>query len=228
MKIVALTGAGISAESGIPTFRGADGLWEGHRIEEVASPDGWMTNREKVLRFYNERRRQILSVQPNAGHMALAKLEEEHEVVIITQNIDDLHERAGSSQVAHLHGEILKSRSSGDERLIYECKSDIHLEDTCERGYPLRPHIVWFGELVPMMEPAAAIVQSADVLLVIGTSMVVYPAASLLHYAPADCPVYVINPEVTPIQHRTNLHFIMEPASTGVSTFIQILAKNGK
>jgi NAD-dependent deacetylase len=228
VKIVVLTGAGMSAESGIPTFRGADGLWEGHRIEEVASPEGWATDREKVLRFYNERRRQILSVQPNAGHKALAQLQDLYDVHIITQNIDDLHERAGSRQVMHLHGEILKSRSSGDDRLIYDCRTDIQLHDTCEKGYPLRPHIVWFGEMVPMMDHAAAVVQTADILVIIGTSMVVYPAASLLYFAPPDCPVYIINPEQTSLQAKPQYHFIMEPASSGVSTFIQKMEQYGK
>jgi len=185
MKIAVLTGAGVSAESGIKTFRDHDGLWEGHDVMEVASPQGWQKNRELVLDFYNQRRRQLHEVQPNAAHEAIASLESHHEVVVITQNVDDLHERAGSSRVVHLHGELLKARSTVDERIVLDWKDDITLEDKCEKGSQLRPHIVWFGEMVPMMEVATKLVGVSDAVLIVGTSMQVYPAASLMQFAPA-------------------------------------------
>ncbi len=194
-KLVVLTGAGISAESGIQTFRGADGLWEGHDVTQVASPEGWRSDRELVLDFYNQRRKNVLEVEPNQGHFILKELEDYFDVNIITQNIDDLHERAGSTMVLHLHGEILKSRSTVDESLVYTMtKSTIEIGDTCEKGSQLRPHIVWFGEAVPMIEPAAELVMQADILVVVGTSMEVYPAAGLTRLAPVDCPVYLIDP----------------------------------
>jgi NAD-dependent deacetylase len=194
-KLVVLTGAGISAESGIQTFRGADGLWEGHDVTQVASPEGWRQDREMVLEFYNQRRKNVLEAKPNRGHYILKELEDHFDVRIITQNIDDLHERAGSSQILHLHGEILKSRSTIDDLLVYTMtKPRIEIGDTCEKGSQLRPHIVWFGEAVPMIEPAAALVMQADILVVVGTSMGVYPAAGLTQVAPATCPIYLIDP----------------------------------
>lgn len=223
MRIVVLTGAGISAESGIPTFRGAGGLWEGHRIEDVASPEGWMRDKQLVLNFYNERRRGILSAQPNAAHLQLAALDAEHEVNIITQNIDDLHERAGSKHILHLHGEILKARSVKNPNLITPITGDIQIGDLAADGAQLRPHIVWFGEQVPMLENAIPIVEQAEILVIIGTSMVVYPAAGLLHYAQPDIPVYVINPEKPEIARRKNIHFIQKNAGEGVSEFIQLV-----
>lgn len=223
MNIVVLTGAGMSAESGIQTFRGAGGLWEGYRVEDVASPEGFARNPEMVLRFYNERRKQVKKAKPNKGHYDLVALEKKHEVTIITQNIDDLHERAGSKKIIHLHGEILKSRSSKNEKLIYDCDEEIQIGDLCELGSQLRPHIVWFGELVPMIEKAAREVAQADVILVIGTSMVVYPAASLIHYAEPDVPVYIINPEIPEMQRKINYYFIQQPATLGIAEVIGIL-----
>lgn len=221
MKIVVLTGAGISAESGIPTFRGAGGLWEGHRIEDVASPEGWAKDPEMVLEFYNQRRRHIRKAAPNRGHIALAELEATHDVHIITQNIDDLHERGGSKNVLHLHGEICKARSVKNESLLMDRTEDIHLGDLAPDGAQLRPHIVWFGEMVPMMEPAIQVVSNADVLLIVGTSMVVYPAASLFRYARRNTPVFIINPAKPEIGATAQIQFIIEPATTGIDHFIQ-------
>ncbi|MEZ4920874.1 MAG: Sir2 family NAD-dependent protein deacetylase [Saprospiraceae bacterium] len=188
-KLVVLTGAGISAESGISTFRDADGLWENHRIEDVATPEAWMRNPELVLRFYNLRRQQLHSVQPNPGHLGLVGLEEHFEVDIITQNVDNLHERAGSSRVLHLHGELMKVRSDAYPGDVYEWPGDLNLGDQCKRGYQLRPHIVWFGEAVPMMDEAIERAAQADVFMVVGSSLQVYPAAGLMGFAPADIPV---------------------------------------
>ncbi|WKV11659.1 NAD-dependent deacylase [Marivirga harenae] len=203
-NLVVLTGAGISAESGIPTFRGTDGLWEGHDVMEVASPQGWAKNQSLVLDFYNQRRKAVLDAEPNEAHKMLAELEKDYDVQIITQNIDDLHERGGSSKVLHLHGEIKKARSCVDENLIYELNGwEIKEGDLCEKGSQLRPHIVWFGEMVPMIEPAARITAKADVLLVVGTSLQVYPAASLIHEVQRNIPIYVIDPS-TPEYYGTN------------------------
>jgi len=203
-KLVVLTGAGMSAESGIPTFRGSDGLWEGFRIEEVASPEGWKRNRAVVLDFYNQRRKAIMATKPNRGHEILAELQEKMDVQIITQNIDNLHERSGSKKVLHLHGEIMKARSTADERLVYDLSHwEIKVGDLCEKGSQLRPHIVWFGEAVPMMDEAIDLVSEADILVIVGTSMVVYPAASLIHYAPTEIPVYCIDPVIPPLPKRS-------------------------
>lgn len=221
MKIAVLTGAGMSADSGIQTFRGAGGLWEGHRVEDVATPEAWRRDPALVLQFYNERRRGILAAQPNRGHLALAELEREHAVHIITQNIDDLHERAGSKKVLHLHGEIVKARSERNDELIVDRREDIRLGDLAPDGAQLRPHIVWFGEQVPMMEPAIDIVAEADVVVIIGTSMVVYPAASLFQYSRSHAPVIVINPEQPEIGRSARIQFITQPAVTGVDYFIQ-------
>lgn len=218
-KIVVLTGAGISAESGIKTFRDSNGLWENHRIEEVATPEGWAANPGLVLDFYNKRRAQLLEVTPNDGHRALAELEQDFEVHVVTQNVDDLHERAGSSQVLHLHGELRKVRSERYPHLIYGWDNDLHLGDLCERGTQLRPHIVWFGEAVPMLEPAADLASEADVFLIVGTSLQVYPAAGLMHYAPRNIPVYYVDPHPqlnVELSRMSNLSVVAEPATTGV------------
>ncbi len=217
-----LTGAGISAESGINTFRDADGLWEGHDIMEVASPIGWQNNPELVLDFYNKRRSQLLTVAPNLGHLALVDLEKDYEVTIITQNVDNLHEQAGSKRVIHLHGELLKVRSQFDEHLVLDWKEDLHLGDFCEHNSQLRPHIVWFGEDVPMMDQAIAITEQADILLIIGTSMQVYPAAGLIQYIQQHTPVYFIdpNPSIAPSDRLT---ILAEKATTGVPKVVQEL-----
>src|SRR5690606_18212305 len=193
--LVVLTGAGMSAESGIETFRDADGLWEGHDVMEVATPEGFARNPELVLDFYNQRRRQLFEVEPNAAHKALAALEDHFDVSIITQNVDDLHERAGSSNIIHLHGELLKARSSYNDTDIFDWKNDITLKDRCKKGHQIRPHIVWFGEAVPMIEPAALLCEKADILMIIGTSMQVYPAAGLMHFAKPETPIYYIDPK---------------------------------
>jgi NAD-dependent deacetylase len=225
-KLVILTGAGISAESGIQTFRGAGGLWEGHRIEDVASAGGWQRNRELVLNFYNLRRAQLLTVQPNAAHLALAELEKNYDVTIITQNVDDLHERAGSSKVIHLHGELLKVRSTADENLIYEWRKDLLADDKCERGSQLRPHIVWFGEMVPMIAVAQDISAEAEIFIVIGTSLVVYPAAGLLHYAPRHSRKFLIDPHADELAASVpNLCTIKASATKGVPELVKQLMK---
>ncbi len=216
-KIVVLTGAGISAESGISTFRDANGLWENHDIMEVASIEGWRKNPELVLNFYNLRRRQLKKVQPNSAHYFLKELEEKYEVVIITQNVDDLHERAGSSKIIHLHGELLKVRSEKNENLVYEHSEDIILGDLAEDGGQLRPHIVWFGEMVPMMERAIDEVSDADIMLVIGTSLQVYPAASLIDFIEYGKPVFVIDPNSLNIgHHNPHIQIIRKTATEGV------------
>ena len=213
--IVVLTGAGISAESGIKTFRDADGLWEGHDVMEVASPQGFAKNPELVLDFYNQRRRQLIEVKPNQAHLDLAVLEKNYKITIITQNVDDLHERAGSSNVVHLHGELLKARSTFDEHDIHDWKTDLVLGDTCEKGHQMRPHIVWFGEAVPLIENAVTLCDTADILLIIGTSMQVYPAASLMHYVPENTATYFIDPKPA-IESTQNLTVIAKPATEGM------------
>lgn len=220
--IVILTGAGISAESGIKTFRDADGLWEGYDVMEVASPQGFNKNPELVLNFYNQRRKQLLKVKPNEAHYDLAKLENNFKTTIITQNIDDLHERAGSSNVIHLHGELFKVRSTFDQTDIQYWQTDLILGNTCKKGYQLRPHIVWFGEDVPMIEKAVEICETADILIIIGTSMQVYPAASLIHYVPQNTPTYFIDPKPN-ISSRKNLTVISEKATIGVKKMIELL-----
>lgn len=226
-KIVVLTGAGISAESGVSTFRDSNGLWENHRIEEVASPIAWENNQAMVLDFYNQRRKQLFEVEPNDGHRWLIKLEEKYNVQIITQNVDDLHERAGSKNVLHLHGELKKVRSTYDPNLIYTLDSwELKQGDNCELGYQLRPHIVWFGESVPMIETAISIVSDADILIVIGTSMVVYPAASLINYVSNDIPKYYIDPKAFAVPGVSNLKIITEKAGVGVPKLVEQLLKN--
>ena len=195
MKICVLTGAGISAESGIKTFRDAGGLWEGHDVMDVASPQGWESNQALVLNFYNERRRQLREVKPNVAHLAVVRLEDKHEVTIITQNVDDLHKRAGSTNVLHLHGELTKVRSTIDDSLIYSWNKDLNLGDLCEKGEQLRPHIVWFGEQVPMLSKAIEQIILADTIIIIGTSMQVYPAASLTSYAHKKTKIYYVDPK---------------------------------
>lgn len=222
-NIVILTGAGMSAESGIKTFRDSDGLWENHRVQDVATYDAWKKNKQLVLDFYNQRRQQLLQCEPNDAHKLLVKLEEKYNVSIITQNIDDLHERAGSTNILHLHGELFKVRSTLDEHLIYEWKKDLNVGDKCEKGTQLRPHIVWFGEAVPMIEVAAKITQTADIFIVIGTSMVVHPAAGLIHYLDSSIPKYVIDPNKPEMAKFKNIEFITEKASIGVKQLVDKL-----
>lgn len=223
-KIVVLTGAGISAESGISTFRDAGGLWEGHDIMEVASPQGWAKDRELVLNFYNLRRAQLPTVEPNAAHLALVKLEDKYDVTVITQNVDDLHERAGSSNIIHLHGELVKVRSTVDSSLVYDWGyKEITIGEKCEKGSQLRPHIVWFGESVPMYGVAEAFTSRADIVLIIGTSLVVYPAAGLVETAPRGTPVYIIDPNLPETRPNPYLTKIGEPATIGVPKLVDEL-----
>src|SRR6056297_816363 len=226
-KIVVLTGAGMSAESGLKTFRDENGLWEGHDVMQVASPQGFASNPELVLEFYNLRRKQLLEVSPNAGHNALAKREDVFDVSIITQNVDNLHAQAGSSHVVHLHGELLKVRSTVDENHILDWKKDLVLGDVDENGHQLRPHIVWFGEMVPLLETAAQITRQADKVIIVGTSMQVYPAASLIHYAPDQTPIYFIDPRPN-IRNSDfeNLTIISKTAAKGVPVLVEELINN--
>jgi NAD-dependent deacetylase len=223
-QLIVLTGAGMSAESGVKTFRDAGGLWEGHDVMEVASPQGWENDKSLVLEFYNQRRRQLLDVKPNQGHIGLKNFEKNFRVQIITQNVDDLHERAGSSNVLHLHGELFKVRSTCDENDIQIWKKDLHIGDLCKKGCQLRPHIVWFGEAVPMLSKAIELTQKAAVFVVIGTSLQVYPAAGLLHYVPHGTPIYLIDPKPTISELAfPNLHIIKDTASNGVKELISII-----
>lgn len=225
-KLAILTGAGVSAESGLRTFRDMNGLWEEYNVEDVASPEGWQRNPELVLRFYNERRRQLKDAKPNAGHTGLVDLERKYDVTIITQNVDNLHEQAGSTKVLHLHGMLTKVRSSVDERLVYDIGyKDINLGDKCEKGSQLRPHIVWFGEPVPAMDLAIDIASEADIFVVLGTSLNVYPAASLYRYIPSTSPLFVIDPssDVTVSSKGSKVTYIREKASVGVKELKQFL-----
>ncbi|MEI6766747.1 MAG: NAD-dependent deacylase [Bacteroidota bacterium] len=223
-KIVVLTGAGVSAESGIKTFRDANGLWEEHRVEDVATFDAWVKNQELVLEFYNQRRKQLVNVEPNAAHYALVRLEQKYNVHIITQNVDDLHERAGSTKILHLHGELLKSRSTVDESLVYDIDGwELKTGMFCEKGSQLRPHIVWFGEAVPNIVPAAEIVRNADIAIVIGTSMQVYPAAGLIEYVHHSKQKYYIDPNAGPINYIRNLEVIKKNAGIGVPLLVDRL-----
>ena len=216
-KLVVLSGSGISAESGIPTFRDSGGLWEGYDISEVATPEAWTRNSELVLNFYNERRKAALAAQPNQGHKVLADLEKYFDVTVITQNVDDLHEKAGSSNIIHLHGELFKSRSTLDEKLIYDIEGwELKLGDKCERGSQLRPNIVWFGEMVPMMEVAAQEAEKADIFIVVGTSLLVYPAAGLIHNVGSNVPIYIVDPNVPETGLGARVKKIAERASTGL------------
>lgn len=226
-KIVVLTGAGMSADSGLKTFRDSDGLWEGHEVSEVATPQAWHENKELVLNFYNQRRKQAHSVEPNKGHEALAKLEEQYDVTIITQNVDSLHEQAGSSDVLHLHGQISKVRSEKDPSLIYEIGGDaIELGDTAEDGAQLRPHVVWFGEPVPNIKKATEIVPEADILIVIGTSLVVYPAAGLVDLVSRGTPKYVVDPNTPELSDSNEWTHYKERAAKGTPKLVSKLLNN--
>lgn len=222
-KLVILTGAGISAESGLKTFRDSDGLWEGYDIAEVATPRAWKRNPKLVLEFYNMRRRNVADAQPNAAHFGLAELENNFDVTIITQNIDDLHERAGSSKVLHLHGEIFKMRSEDDEERIYDCRTDINIGDCDDRDVQLRPHIVWFEEPVPLIETAIEIIRSAELFVVVGTSLVVYPAAGLVNYAPWQIPKFILDKKIPYTSSLYNLTAIEKSATEGISKLQQLL-----
>lgn len=223
-KIVVLTGAGISAESGIKTFRDADGLWEGHNVMDVATQEGWQRNPELVLDFYNQRRKQLHEVQPNLGHKILAELENDFEVAIITQNVDNLHEKAGSSNVLHLHGELLKVRSTKNHNYILDWETDLNSSDVDDKGHQLRPHIVWFGEEVPALEEAVTIVEKADILVIIGTSLQVYPAAGLMNFAKSTIPVYYIDPKPATMHNIQNrIEIIPMNATEGVAVLQQRL-----
>ena len=228
IKLVIFTGSGISAESGIKTFRDAGGLWEEHRVEDVASADGWERNPALVLNFYNARRKQLVNAEPNQAHYLIAELEKRYDVQVITQNVDNLHERAGSSKVLHLHGELMKIRSTANENLIYEVAdiskngTDISIGDKCELGSQLRPHIVFFGEAVPNMTSAIKLTANADIFCVIGTSLAVYPAASLLHYVEPNTKVYLIDPN-PPDNISNKISVIPEIATMGVTKFVEML-----
>lgn len=225
-RLVVLTGAGISAESGLRTFRDSDGLWEGYDVYEVATPEGWQKNPQLVLDFYNMRRRDVRKASPNAAHIGLAQLQQRFDVRIITQNVDDLHERAGSKHVLHLHGEILKMRSVLNASLVYPIEEDIKLGDVAADGGQLRPHIVWFGEAVPMIEEAAAEVMQADIFVVVGTSLNVYPAAGLMDYVEDHVPRYVIDKKIPAVAPHPHLYLIEQPATTGIAELLQLLIKN--
>lgn len=223
-RLVVLSGSGISSESGIRTFRESGGLWEDHDVTEVATPMAWLRDPEMVMRFYNERRKQLAGCEPNRGHIGLVELEEYFDVRIITQNVDDLHERAGSSSVLHLHGELKKSRSTVDESLVYDIEGwELKMGDRCEKGSQLRPHIVWFGEAVPAMEEAARLATTADIFAVIGTSLVVYPAAGLVGYSPPDASMWLIDPNDIVVPYGRKVEVIREKAGVGIDIFIHRL-----
>ena len=230
-KITVLTGAGVSAESGISTFRDSDGLWENHKVEDVASIEGWYRNPALVLDFYNARRAQLFTVKPNAAHMAIASLEEEYDVTVVTQNVDNLHERAGSTRVIHLHGELTKVRPENccndrdgySEETVFDIGAEpVHVGDMAPNGAQLRPHIVWFGEAVPKIEAAIDAVEAADIILIVGTSLQVYPAAGLYRYAKMDTPIYIIDPKDVPVRDGRITH-IKEVATKGMQTFLKLL-----
>ena len=221
--IVILTGAGISAESGLKTFRDSDGLWMGHNIEDVATPRAFKRNPQFVLDFYNMRRKDVAAAEPNDAHLGIAALEKDYHVTIVTQNIDDLHERAGSTNVMHLHGEIFKMRSSADEHLISEIRGDIKIGDMATDGSQLRPHIVWFEEPVPMIAEAAAVMSSADIFVLVGTSLQVYPAAGLIDFVHDDVPKYIIDKKIPPVNKYENIIAIERSATEGVGELLKIL-----
>ena len=228
-RIVVLSGAGISAESGVSTFRDSNGLWENHRVEDVATPKAWEINKELVLTFYNQRRRQLFEVEPNNGHRALVRLEEQFNVQIITQNIDDLHERAGSSNVLHLHGELKKVRSTIDPSLVYEMNEwELKMGDKCAKGGQLRPHIVWFGEEVPNIPSASELVRSADCLIIVGTSLNVYPAAGLIHELKSNSPIYLVDPNEVDTGIIKGVKIIKEKAGEGLTRLVNELLENNK
>ncbi|MCK5068414.1 MAG: NAD-dependent deacylase [Bacteroidales bacterium] len=221
-KLVVLTGAGMSAESGLRTFRDMGGLWEEHDVYEVASPGGWQRDRAMVLRFYDERRKQLLETHPNQGHLGLVELEKDFEVWIVTQNVDDLHERAGSTRILHLHGELRKSRSTADPELVYDIDGwELKEGDLCEKGSQLRPNVVWFGEAVPAIEEAARVVSRADIFVIIGTSMNVYPAAGLINYVPEHVPIFIIDPNEVPVAGHPRIRVIRKKAGEGVLKFTE-------
>lgn len=223
-NIVVLSGAGISAESGIPTFRDSNGLWEGYDVMEVATPEGWAKNPALVLDFYNQRRKKALEVKPNRGHEILAELEKYFDVTIVTQNVDNLHERAGSRHVIHLHGSLFESRSTAYESLVYPIEGwELKIGQCCEKGSQLRPNIVWFGEMVPMMEVAARCASKADIFIIVGTSMVVYPAAGLIHYVPYDTMKYIVDPKRPDVGNVPFTKFIEDKASTGMERVMREL-----
>lgn len=222
--IAVLSGAGISAESGLKTFRDSDGLWEGYNVYEVATPGGWKKNPQLVLDFYNARRKNVAIALPNTAHHVLAELEKNFTVTIITQNIDDLHERAGSTNVLHLHGEIFKMRSETNENLIYDIRKDIRIGDKAEDGAQLRPHIVWFEEPVPMITKAAAIMSTADIFILVGTSLQVYPAAGLIDFVPENSPKYIIDKKIPSLNGYKNIHPIEKAATHGTQELLQILS----
>jgi NAD-dependent deacetylase len=226
-KIIVLTGAGISAESGLKTFRDSDGLWEGYNIEDVATPQAWEHNPELVQDFYNQRRKSVLEAHPNVAHYALAQLQEKYDVTVITQNIDDLHERAGSNNVVHLHGVITRSQSSANPKLTYPINGwEIKMGEVCELGSPLRAHVVWFGEDVPMIEPAARLCATADIFILVGTSLAVYPAAGLINYVPASVPKYIIDPKIPAVRNYGSVYKIEEKATVGVVGLVEKLMKD--
>jgi len=226
-KIVVLTGAGISAESGLKTFRDADGLWEGYNVMDVATPEAWQRDPDLVQKFYNERRKQVLEAQPNTAHIALAELEKQFEVAIITQNIDDLHERACSTNITHLHGIITYAQSSRKASLVYPIKGDeIKMGELCKWGSQLRPHVVWFGEAVPMIEKAAEICSQADIFVLIGTSLAVYPAAGLIDYVPYHVPKYIIDPKIPPVAGLANVIRIEKSATAGMKELLKVLVEH--
>ncbi len=226
-KVAVLSGAGVSAESGLKTFRDSGGLWEGYDVMDVATPEGWAKNPDLVLDFYNERRKQALQAKPNKAHLVLAELEKYFEVSIITQNVDNLHEMAGSSNVIHLHGELFKSRSTANETLIYDIMGwELKKGDLCELGSQLRPHIVWFGEMVPMMDAAVSKTLEADVFLVVGTSLQVYPAAGLVQYVKSGVPIYIVDPVKPETFYKNNIKFIVEKAGKGMEIVKEELLVN--
>lgn len=222
-KLVVLSGAGVSAESGLKTFRDSDGLWEGHRVEDVATPEAWYRDPQLVLDFYNMRRQNVATAEPNAAHFAIARLEDQYDVTIVTQNIDDLHERAGSTNVMHLHGEIFKMRSENNEELIYPIRGDIKLGDIAQDGAQLRPHIVWFGEPVYMIEHAIPVMREAEVFVLVGTSLVVYPAAGLVDYVRDSVPKYVLDRTIPSVSRYANVIKIEKPATQGAADLLNYL-----
>lgn len=227
-KLVVLSGAGISAESGIPTFRDSNGLWEGYDVMEVATPEGWEANPELVLDFYNQRRKRALEVKPNRGHEVLAALEKYFDVTIVTQNVDNLHERAGSSHVIHLHGSLFESRSTADETLVYPIEGwELKMGQCCEKGSQLRPNIVWFGEMVPMIAVASTYAAKADIFIVVGTSMAVYPAAGLIHYVPYEAMKYIVDPKLPDVGNLPFTKFIEDKASTGMERVLKEIVEMG-
>jgi len=226
-KLVVLTGSGISAESGIRTFRDTGGLWEEYDVMTVASYDGWLQNPELVLKFYNDRRKQLKDAKPNQAHIALAEAEKYFDVRIITQNVDNLHERAGSSKILHLHGELTKVESSLDSSLVHDIGyAEVNLGDKCEKGSQLRPHIVWFGEPVPAMTDAIQLTQQAEIYAVVGTSLNVYPAAGLIDYVPRSTPIYLVDPNVVIVQSRHTVHYIKENATVGVEKMLEMILRS--